>query len=306
MNNENLTKISDKLDSMLFTCSYDFIILFSKGQIIVGKISSNITKLAILLGDKYIESRLECYIYSFFNIETRHITNKDINMFEFIKNGDVINRTVSLNNNLIDEDKYDFVVLSNESTNCKKIIQKKDVVNNANEIDTSIVLSNVKFMVFQLNIPFFSKYDNESLFDLQLSNAKYNFLLHNNRIDRDVLLFFINNYYYSKIVNIQHLNGCEVRLIDNYANILSVDLDKQYICIFENNYEVKDIVESDEIDESDESDESDEKEVSALMSIFSKHDKTFESCELPHVNIEKKTPDISSNNSSIESFNTDN
>ena len=68
MNNENLTKISDKLDSMLFTCSYDFIILFSKGQIIVGKISSNITKLAILLGDKYIESRLECYIYPFFNI----------------------------------------------------------------------------------------------------------------------------------------------------------------------------------------------------------------------------------------------
>ena len=101
-------------------------------------------------------------------------------------------------------------------------------------------------MVFQLNIPFFNKYDNESIFDLHLSSSKYNFLVDNNRIDKDFLLFFINNYYSSEIMNMQHLNGCEIRLVDNCANFYSVDLEKQFIHIYENNYEIKAIMNTEE------------------------------------------------------------
>ena len=309
MYNEKLTTLSDKFDSLLFTCSYDFIILYSKVQIIIGKISNNVIKVYILLNDMYIkDSKLESFIHNCFQIKTKKINIQDSNnntMFEFIKNGDVINKTVSLNNNLIDEDKYDFVVLSNELTNYKKIIQKRDIVNNINNINNiSMTPSNVNFRIFQLNIPFFNKHDDESLFDLHLSNAKYNFLLDNNRIDKDFLLFFINNYYSSEIVNMQHLNGCEIRLMDKNINLLSVNLDKQYIHIYENNYEVKDIIEksnsTNNFIESEEYYESDEKEY-----IIAENE-TIESSESNNVNSEKETPDISSNNSSIESSNTDN
>jgi hypothetical protein len=240
---EQLITLSDKFDNLLFTCSYDFILYYSKGQILFGKLSDNATKIAISLNDTYIkDTKFESLIYQCLNIETKNteITSNN-NMFEFIKNGDVINITVSLDNNLIHEDEYDFVILSNESTNYKKIIQKQDIVNNT--INYSIIPSDVSFMIFQLNIPFFNKYDDESIFDLHLSNKKYNFLVDNNRIDKDFLLFFINTYYRSEIVNIQHLNGCDIRLMDKNINLISVDLDKQYICIYENNYEIKDLIE---------------------------------------------------------------
>jgi len=278
MYNEKLNTLSDKFDSLLFTCSYDFIILYSKGQILIGKISNNVIKAYILLNDMYIkDKKLISFIHQFFQIKTRNIdvSNNNNTMFEFIKNGDIINRTVSLNNNLIDEDKYDFVILSNDSTNYKKILQKRDALSNISNI--SMIPSNVKFMIFQLNIPFFNQYDNESLFDLHLSNTKYNFLLDNNRINKDFLLFFINNYYSSEIVNIQHLNGCEVRLMDKNINLLSVNLDKQYIHIYENNYEVKDIIEK------------------------SNSTNNFIECEEDYISNENNESDESVNHHSIES-----
>jgi hypothetical protein len=240
-NNDKLITLTDKFDNLMFECSYDVILWYSKGQIIIGKIFKNVVNVCIVFNDSYIkDTKFELFIHQVLNIETKKEISGNNILYEFIKNGEVINSTVSLKNDLIEEDKYDFVLLSNESTKYKKIIQKKDVVDNLN--DTSIVPSNVSFMVFQLNIPFFNKYDDESLFDLHLSSSKYNFLVNNNCINKDFLLFFINNYYSSEIMNLQHLNGCEIRFVDKYANFCSVDLEKQFIHIYENNYEIKDIV----------------------------------------------------------------
>jgi len=165
--------------------------------------------------------------------------------FEYIKNGDVINKTVSLNKNLINESTYDFIILSNESTKHKKIIQKEDVnsLNDYIEVDVGsidMIPSNVKFMVFQLSIPFLKK-DDETLVDLYLKTANHNFLIDGNRIDKQFLLYFVNNYYSSQIINIEHLNGCEIRFIDGAVNMIDMNLDEQYIYLYEDTYEIKNI-----------------------------------------------------------------
>lgn len=262
-NNEKSITLSDKLNCFVVDCSYDVILWYSKGQILLGKICKNVSKLTESFNNNYIkDTKIEEIIFCLLNSgPQKEIIGNNI-IYDFVKNGDVINSTVSLKDNLIDEDKYDFVLLS--FSNYKKIIQKKDV--SVNLDNKSIVPSNVKFMVFQLNIPFFNKYDNESLFDLLLQNVDYNFYVDGNRIDKDFLLFFLNNYYSKEIMNIQHLNGCEVRLLDKNVNFISINLDKQFINLYENDYEIKEIVDEEKkLTESDDDYEFTKIEYSEIM-----------------------------------------
>jgi hypothetical protein len=66
------------------------------------------------------EERVKEIIYKILNIPDKPVNTY---IFEFIKNGEIVNKTVSLNKHLINEDSYDFIILSNESTKHKKIIQ---------------------------------------------------------------------------------------------------------------------------------------------------------------------------------------
>jgi hypothetical protein len=146
---------------------------------------------------------------------------------------------------LINEDTYDFIILSNESTKHKKIIQKEDVnsLNDDIEVDINsidMIPSNIKFMVFQLSIPYLKK-DDETLVDLHLSTSNYNFLIDGNIIDKHFLLYFVNTYYSREIMNIAHLDGCKIRFIDSAVNMIDMNLDEQYIHLYENTYEIKNI-----------------------------------------------------------------
>jgi len=228
--------VTDKLNNIAFTCSYDVIILYSKLQILCKQINEKLIK------NTNYEEKIRNTLYKVLNIPEKPTNTYT---FEYIKNGDVINKTVSLNKNLINEDTYDFIILSNESTKHKKIIQKEDVnsLNDYMEVDLDsidMIPSTVKFMVFQLSIPFLRK-DDETLVDLHLSTSTHNFLIDGNRIDKKFLLHFVNHYYSDQILNIEHLNGCELRFIDNAVNMIDMNLDEQYIYIYEDTYEIKNI-----------------------------------------------------------------
>jgi hypothetical protein len=228
--------VTDKFNNLVFNCSYDIIILYSKLQILCKRINE---KLNLCIN---YEEKMRKTIYNVLNIPEKPTNTYT---FEYIKNGDVINKTVSLNKNLINESTYDFIILSNESTKHKKIIQKEDVnsLNDYIEVDVGsidMIPSNVKFMVFQLSIPFLKK-DDETLVDLYLKTANHNFLIDGNRIDKQFLLYFVNNYYSSQIINIEHLNGCEIRFIDGAVNMIDMNLDEQYIYLYEDTYEIKNI-----------------------------------------------------------------
>jgi hypothetical protein len=96
------------------------------------------------------EERVKDVIYKLLNLPTiSSKANKYI--FEYIKNGFIVDMTVSLNKNLISPEVYDFIVLSNESTKTKKIIQKEDVINLNDNVDLvldsiEMISSNVKFL----------------------------------------------------------------------------------------------------------------------------------------------------------------
>lgn len=237
--------VSDKLNNVMYTCSYDVIFLFSKVQIICKQIMDNrhvkVIKEKLNIFVNY-EENIEKTIYKLLNIP-----EKPINMytFEYIKNGDVVNVTLSLNKDLVSESTYDFIVLSNESTKHKKIIQKEHVtsINENIEVDLDsieMVPSNIKFIVFQLSIPYLKK-DDEVLVDLHLSKPNYNFLIDGNIIDKQFLLYFVNTYYSHEIINLEHLDGCEIRFIDGAVNMIDMNLDEQYIQLYENTYEIKNI-----------------------------------------------------------------
>ena len=226
--------VTDKLNNIAFTCSYDVIVLYSKAQLLCKQINEKLNRYT------NYEEKIQKTIYKLLNIPEKPTNTYT---FEYIKNGDVINKTVSLNKNLINESTYDFIVLSNESTKHKKIIQKEDVnsLNDCMEVDVDsidMIPSTVKFMVFQLSIPYLKK-DDETLVDLHLSTSNHNFLIDGNIIDKKFLLYFVNHYYSDQIINIKHLNGCEVRFIDNAVNMVDMKLDEQYIHLYEDTYEIK-------------------------------------------------------------------
>lgn len=245
----NDNSINDKFNNLVFTCSYDIIVLYSKIQILSTKFY-NICNKQLLFTKEYLkinvnyEERVKDVIYKLFNLQTISIkANKYL--FEYIKNGFIVDMTVSLNKNLINPEVYDFIVLSNESTKNKKIIQKEDVINLNDNVDLvldsiEMISSNVKFLVVQLFIPYLNKGD-ETLLDLHFSTVDYNFLMDGNRIDKQFLLYFVNNYYSCEKMNINHLDGCEIRFIDGSVNMNNVNLDTHYIHIYENSYEIKNV-----------------------------------------------------------------
>jgi hypothetical protein len=92
-----------------------------------------------------------------------------------------------------------------------------------------------------------------------------------NRIDKQFLLYFVNNYYSYEKMNIDHLDGCEIRFIDGSVNMNNVNLDTQYIYIYENRYEIKNVNAVNNFIESD-----DEYEIT---NEFVRHTNTEESSE---------------------------
>jgi hypothetical protein len=244
----NDNAVNDKFNNLVFNCSYDVIVLYSKLQILCKKIMDNrnvkVIKEKLDICKNY-EEKIRNTLYKVLNIPEKPTNTY---MFEYIQNGDVINKTVSLNKELVSESTYDFIILSNECTKHKKIIQKDDVNSLNSEIDVDLdsidmVPSTIKFMVFQLSIPYLKK-DDEVLVDLQLSTSNYNFLIDGNIIDKQFLLYFVNTYYSHEIINLEHLNGCEIRFIDGAVNMIDMNLDEQYIHLYENTYEIKNIVAS--------------------------------------------------------------
>jgi len=232
----NDNSVSDKLNNLVFNCSYDIIVLYSKLQILCKRINEKLN-----LCTNY-EEKIRNTLYKVLNIQEKQI---NAYMFEYIKDGYVINKTVSLNKELINESTYDFIILSNESTKHKKIIQKEDVnsLNDNMGVDVDsidMIPSSVKFIVLQLSIPYLKK-DDETLIDFHFSTLDYNFLIDGNRINKKFLLYFMNEYYSREIKNIEHLDGCEIRFIDGSVNMNNVNLDKDYIHIYENLYEIKNI-----------------------------------------------------------------
>jgi hypothetical protein len=77
-----------------------------------------------------------------------------------------------------------------------------------------------------------------------MKSENYNFLIDGNIIDKQFLLYFVNTYYSHEIINLEHLNGCEIRFIDGAVNMIDMKLDEQYIHLYENTYEIKNIVAS--------------------------------------------------------------
>lgn len=252
----NDNSVNDKLNNLVFVCSYDIIALYSKAQIICKKIMDNRNVKVIkekIDGFANYEEKIRNTLYKVLNIPEKPTNTY---MFEYIKNRDVINKTVSLNKDLVSESSYDFIVLSNECTKHKKIIQKDDVNSLNSEIEVDLdsiemIPSTVKFMVFQLYIPYLTKsfeIKQGLLLDLHMKSEKCNFLIDNNIIDKKFLLFFVNNYYSNEIPKLEHLDGCEIHCIDGTVNMFSMKLDEQYLHLYENTYEIKNIDTSKNLD----------------------------------------------------------
>ena len=91
-------------------------------------------------------------------------------------------------------------------------------------------ISNIKFILFEVKIT-------DKLFKIDLKTDKYNFYIVNNIIDKRFLLYFLINYQYCKLNNINDIEKIDVKIIDHNVNIKELEItNTKFITIKKDDY----------------------------------------------------------------------
>jgi hypothetical protein len=190
------------------------IFIFSKIQIFFFKINNKITKsLQFILNNKIKKENEIMQIKNNGEIYIKHHENELIKYFE------------PENNNI-------FIFSDNKNQEKNKYINK--VISNIEPINIQYEESNIKFILLELKIAdFFIKID--------LKTDKYNFFIVNNIINKNFLIYFLNDFFICNLKkyyqNIKEIESFTIKLIDQNVNLKELEIsDKKYILINKNDY----------------------------------------------------------------------
>jgi hypothetical protein len=209
LNNYLKTKYPEKYHNVLISISYNFFYFLSKVQIIFMKISKKIEENPSLL-----KIKKDFMLLLNFNPRTIEIT-------EYIKNGEYIKSDDLGDNN------YDFLLhsWSNDENGCinKKIMYDK------NEIVTSSELSEIKFMLVEINI-------GENNYKIDLKTDRYNFYVVGNVFTKQFFIFYLKQFLKLNDLIYDNNNKLSIKTLDQNVNIIEFDFtDKNESILLEKN-----------------------------------------------------------------------
>ena len=82
---------------------------------------------------------------------------------------------------------------------------------------------------------------NNNVYKIELQTELYNFYIVNNILNKNFLLFYLENYLNKPIKKNLLLNDCLLNIVDNNVNILKVDMNTDYIIINKTDYNINKI-----------------------------------------------------------------
>jgi len=218
----------EQYEKFCILCGYYVIYFFSKLQMMYLKLKPKLNEMI----EPCLENEL---IQNMLQIFKEPKSTYDL---EFILNGDVVFRCLKedlLNESLFLPKNFDFIIYSEPSleTVNKKILYS--IPKNIDE-DLKIEISSYRFVLFELII-------NEEHIKIDFYTNQYNFYVENNKISKNFLLYFLNNYHpqifakYSFVIiqnfNIIYLdNSFSVKELENNAEFLFKKKDFELIETF--------------------------------------------------------------------------
>jgi len=218
------TKYPEKYQNFILSVSYNFFYFLSKLQIMFMKFSKKIEE-----NPKLLQIKNDFMLLLNFNPHTIETT-------EYIKNGEHVKSDDLSDNN------FDFILYSwfddeNDCVNKNDCVNENDCVNNnncvnkkimyeKNDIVTSSELSEIKFMLIEINI-------GENNYKIDLKTDRYNFYVVGNVLTKQ---FFI--YYLKRFLKVNDLiyDKISIKIIDQNVNIIAFDFtDKNENIVLEKN-----------------------------------------------------------------------
>ena len=201
------TKYPEKYQNVLISISYNFFYLLSKVQILLMKFSKKMEENPTLL-------KMKNHFILFMNLKP-----DILEMTEYIKNGEHVESC-----HKDDDFNFDFILYSwfddeNEYVNKKIMYEKNDIV-------SSSELSEIKFMLIEINI-------GENNYKIDLKTDRYNFYVVGNVLTKQ---FFI--YYLKRFLKVNDLiyDKISIKIIDQNVNIIAFDFtDKNENIVLEKN-----------------------------------------------------------------------
>lgn len=204
------TKYPEKYQNFILSVSYNFFYFLSKLQIMFMKFSKKIEE-----NPKLLQIKNDFMLLLNFNPHTIETT-------EYIKNGEHVKSDDLSDNN------FDFILYSwfddeNEYVNKKIMYEKNDIV-------TSSELSEIKFMLIEINI-------GENNYKIDLKTDRYNFYVVGNALTKQFFIYYLKRFL--KVNNLIYDNDNDkisIKIIDQNVNIIEFDFtDKNENIVLEKN-----------------------------------------------------------------------
>jgi hypothetical protein len=205
--------------------SYNAIYYYSKSQILCNNIKKQVV--TFIKNDPILNMILVKL--------NKKIFENDI---EIVKNGNIvlsINKEKILSDPSIVPNDYDLIIYT-DYTNLDKnnnVLYKrifKTIPKNLDELECEKV--DYKFIMMEINI-------NNNVIPVELSNQKYNYLIANNKLDKQFILYYLKKYVCNKS---EYLSDYIIKYIDHNVNMGEID-NTHIIIINKNNAFFEKIIE---------------------------------------------------------------
>ena len=210
----------EEYENVLVSVSYKAIYLFSKCQILFGKLSVRVMEfinanpqLKAFIDNIYKKPALRNQICKVHDGEVcaKNYTADSANYFEAVA---------------ADASFYLFVdnVTAAENGGCVN-----RVVFKGPPFSSKYELSDVKFILFEIKV-------GDKFHKINLRGANYNYYVVNNRLDRNFFIYFLKHYEICPLTD-QNIKSFEVKTIDQNVNVNNMEItDEHFITILKTDY----------------------------------------------------------------------
>jgi hypothetical protein len=200
-----------KYENLVVGVSFNMIYLFSKCQILFGKLSARVTE--------FIKSYPQ--LKAFF-------TNVPIqNQICQIRAGNICvkNHTTDVANYFADEDGSFYLFVDNAHVSESGCVNR--VVLRLHPFTSNYEPSDTRFLLFEVKI-------HDTFYKINLSGETYNYYIVNNIVDKRFLVYFLKQYRVYNLTDhdIRNIKSFTVKIIDQNVNVKTMEItDEHFITI---------------------------------------------------------------------------
>lgn len=202
-------------DNMVISASYNTIYVFSKCQILFGKLSTWVTD--------FITSYPQLNAFISYIYKTQPIQNQICQ----IRAGNVCvkNYTTDIANYFEHDEASFYLFVDNEHMSESGRINR--VVLRSPPFSNNYELSDTRFLLFEVKI-------HDTFYKINLSGETYNYYIVNNIVDKHFLVYFLKHYRVYNLTDddIRNIKSFTVKTIDQNVNVKTMEItDEHFITI---------------------------------------------------------------------------